>query len=139
MATTELRKKAPMIGRLPSPGNLSTAVRVLLVIRPLMTKLSPSAREILVSVRRTVRPGTWVPAMVTAVEKSSSLTSGATFMVMRLRLTTVGDKARRTPNSLYSIDTESLPVLGTGMGISPPARKLAVRPLSTTRLGLARV
>ncbi|MNJ34040.1 hypothetical protein D3C77_287380 [compost metagenome] len=124
---------------LPSPGNLSTAERVVLLIKPLMTKLSPSASEMLVSVRRTVSPGTRVPAMVTALAKSSSLTSGATLRVMRSRLTTVGDRARRIPNSLYSIDTLSLPLLGTGMGISPPARKLAVKPLSTTRLGRARV
>ncbi|MNO05208.1 hypothetical protein D3C81_2265100 [compost metagenome] len=54
-------------------------------------------------------------------------------------LMTVGVSARRTPNSLYSIDTLSLPALGTGIGISPPARKLAVWPLSTVRLGRARV
>ncbi|MNF87713.1 hypothetical protein D3C84_701870 [compost metagenome] len=52
---------------MPRPGNLSTAERVVLLIRPLMTKLSPSAKEILVSVRRTVSPGTRVPAIFTAL------------------------------------------------------------------------
>ncbi|MCY1378274.1 hypothetical protein D9M69_658920 [compost metagenome] len=54
-----------------------------LLIRPLMTKLSPSARETLVSVRRTLSAGTWVPAMLMPELKSSSLTSGATFREMR--------------------------------------------------------
>ncbi|MNY76835.1 hypothetical protein D3C86_2165450 [compost metagenome] len=51
----------------PKPGNLSTADLVLLLIKPLITKLSPSASEMLVSVRRTVRAGTVTPAMFTAL------------------------------------------------------------------------
>ncbi|MNP43583.1 hypothetical protein D3C76_1374090 [compost metagenome] len=104
-----------------------------------MTKLSPSAREMLVSVRRTVSAGTNVPAMFTALVKSSSLTSGATFKTMRFLPMTVGVRVRRIPNSLYSMDTLSLPALGTGIGTSPPARKLALCPLRATRLGRAKV
>jgi hypothetical protein len=46
---------------------LFTCEVLLVLIKPLMTKLSPSASEMLVSVRRTVRAGTGVPAMVTAL------------------------------------------------------------------------
>ncbi|MCY1185118.1 hypothetical protein D9M73_258700 [compost metagenome] len=63
----ELRKNAPRIGISPSPGNLSTCEVFCVLIRPLMTKLSPSAREMLVSVRRMVNAGTVVPPMVTAL------------------------------------------------------------------------
>ncbi|MNF77729.1 hypothetical protein D3C84_598810 [compost metagenome] len=133
------RKNAPRTGISPSPGNLFTWELLRELIRPLMTKLSPSAREMLVSVRRTVRAGTTVPAMLTALVKSSSLTSGATFSAIRFFPTMVGVRVRRIPNSLYSMDTLSLPELGTGIGISPPARKLALCPLSATRLGRARV
>ncbi|MOA30848.1 hypothetical protein D3C78_1519650 [compost metagenome] len=110
-----------------------------LLIKPLMTKLSPSASEMLVSVRRMVSAGTAVPAICTALLKSSSLTSGATFREMRSRPMMVGVRVRRIPNSLYSMDTLSLPELGTGIGTSPPARKLALCPLKATRLGRARV
>jgi hypothetical protein len=51
-----MAEKRAEIGRSPSPGSLSTCEVLLVLIKPLMTKLSPSAREMLVSVRRTVRP-----------------------------------------------------------------------------------
>ncbi len=123
----------------PRPGNLFTCELLVVLIKPLMTKLSPSPSDTLVSVRRMVSAGTVVPAMFTALAKSSSLTSGATFSAMRSRPMMVGVSVRRMPNSLYSIDTLSLPELGTGIGISPPARKLALCPFSATRLGRARV
>ncbi|MCY1185251.1 hypothetical protein D9M73_260130 [compost metagenome] len=54
----ESRKNAPRIGTSPRPGNLLTDEVLVELIKPLITKLSPSAREILVSVRRTLNPGT---------------------------------------------------------------------------------
>ncbi|MCY1404739.1 hypothetical protein D9M71_199550 [compost metagenome] len=83
--------------------------------------------------------GTVVPAMLMPALKSSSLTSGATFRLMRCGSTTVGVSVSRTPNSLYSMPTLSPVAFGTGTGNSPPARKLALCPLRATRLGLARV
>src|SRR6202047_551761 len=51
---------------------------------------------------------------------------------------TVGVTARPTPYFLYSIAVwPSEP--GTGIGYSPPARKLAVSPDSATRLGCAKL
>src|SRR5690625_2259863 len=108
-------------------------------MRPLMIKLSPLANDTVVSVRRTFRAGTEVPAMVIPALKSSSLTSGATLSTMRRLSTTVGVRLSRTPNSLYWIDMESLDVLGTGTGHSPPARQVALWPLRDTRLGCDRV
>lgn len=52
----------------PSQGNLSTLLTELLLVSPLITKLSPSASITLVSVRRTRSAGTatpplWMPAL----------------------------------------------------------------------------
>ena len=52
---------------------------------------------------------------------------------------TVGEKANETPNLRYSIPSCPSRPAGTGIGISPPAKKLAVSPDIATRLGSASV
>ena len=51
----------------------------------------------MVEARRTISGGTEVPAIVTMWLKSSWLTSGSIFMLIRPPLNTVGVKARPTP------------------------------------------
>ena len=57
---------------------------------------------------------------------------------MRPALSTVGVKARLTPNCLNWISMLLSSSWPTGTGNSPPARKLAVSPESAVRLGSAR-
>src|SRR5229473_2009993 len=69
----------------------------------------------------------------------SSLTSGATFKLMRSPMI-VGVMARLMPNCLYwTVIVLVRPPCGTMIGISPPARKLAVSPDIATRFGSARI
>ena len=98
--------------------------------RPLIAKLSPLASSIAVSARRVIRPGTVTPPVSTPELKSSSETSGATLSAMRSPASTVGVTMSRIPNGLNSIVIEFPPPLlcVTGIGSSPPARKLAVCP-----------
>ena len=57
---------------------------------------------------------------------------------MRPSASTIGVKARPTPYCLYSIATAPSDC-ETGIGNSPPARKLAVSPESAVRFGSASV
>src|SRR5579862_3986611 len=102
-------------------------------------KLWPSRSSTVVEASRTVRAGTLIPLLVdTECAGSSWLTFGLITMLIWPLLSTVGVKARPTPYFLYSIVTwPRLP--GTGIGYSPPARKLAVSPDIATRLGCARL
>src|SRR5262249_45196543 len=68
-----------------------------------------------------------------------SLTSGATFRLTRSPMI-VGVMARLMPNCLYcTVIVLVRPPWGTRIGISPPARKLAVSPDIATRSGSARI
>src|SRR6516164_6954259 len=68
-----------------------------------------------------------------------SLTSGATFRLTRSPMI-VGVMARLMPNCLYwTMIVLVRPPWGTRIGISPPARKLAVSPDIATRFGSARI
>jgi len=91
-------------------------------------------------VRRVLSAGIRKPLRTTAFEKSSVLTSGRTFRWTRSPVT-IGVKFKRTPNSLYwTLMAIVLPEpCAIGIGISPPARKLASLPLSATRFGSARL
>ncbi len=106
-----------------------------------MAKLSPSRSSTVVLARRVWRPGTRMPLTVTEALASIELTSGATSMLITPSASTVGVKARLTPNSLNSTEIASppSPPWATGIGNSPPARKLAVSPDSATSVGSARV
>src|SRR5437899_296377 len=67
-----------------------------------------------------------------------SLTSGETFKLMRSPRI-VGVMARLMPNCLYwTVIVLVRPPCGTMIGLSPPARKLAVSPDIATRFGSAR-
>ena len=80
-------------------------------------------------------------AATTALSKSSVLTSGRTLRWTRSPLT-VGVKFRRMPNSLnmtLMADVARRCPARSGIGNSPPARKLASLPLSATRFGSARL
>ena len=92
----------------------------------------------MVLARLTLSPGTETPPILTELVVSNWLTSGATFKLITPSSKTVGVKARPTPNFRYSIPISPSPV-GTGIGNSPPARKLAVSPDIETRLGSAKV
>ena len=98
----------------------------------------PEPSSTVVSARRVVSAGTVNPFRVTAPEFDSSLTSGRTRIEMRPSLSTIGVKAKPTPYCLYSIVTAPSAWL-TGIGNSPPARKLAVSPESAVRFGSARI
>ena len=65
---------------------------------------------------------------------------GCTRMAILPSSSTVGVNSSRTPNFLYSmvmVAAPPTPLWGTGMGNSPPARKVASWPLVVTRLGSA--
>lgn len=80
--------------------------------------------------------GTVTPLMVTPLLKSRSLASGETFRAMRSSDRMVGVSCSLMPNSLYWM--AMLPSrAGTGIGSSPPARKLAFWPVCASRVGRA--
>jgi hypothetical protein len=107
-----------------------------------MAKLSPLPSSIVVSARRTVSAGTWMeelPAVsCTAPWFVSWLTSGLTCRLMRPDDSTVGTKTSFTPYCLKVMVTSPF-CWPTGMGNSPPARKLADWPLMAVRFGSARM
>jgi len=86
--------------------------------------------------------------MTIDADGSIELTSGATTMLMTPSASTVGVKARLTPNGFHCTVIAvppppwpaPPPLLWTvGTGNSPPARKLAVSPDSATKVGSASV
>src|SRR5260370_12126206 len=80
-----------------------------------------------------------VMGTLTEPTAESSLTSGATFKLTRSPMI-VGVMARLMPNCLYwTVIVLVRPPCGTRIGISPPARKLAVSPDIATRFGSARI
>ncbi len=126
----------------PMPGIFDIELVSVLFIRPAIANVWPSRSSTSVSVRRVDSAGMRKPSSVTALAKSSELTSGFTFRWIRSPPSTVGVKFRRTPNSLKMIVTALPPVpLGCtiGYGYSPPARKLASLPLVAIRFGSARL
>ncbi len=131
----------PMIGSRPSPGICDTVSAVWLCSSPPIAKLCPLDSSTVVSTRRTVSPGTLTPPVVTLLFASTSLTSGRTFRLIRLSASTVGVKSSDTPNGLNStvIAPVDEPACATGIGISPPARKLAVSPDIAVRFGSASI
>src|ERR1700682_381348 len=102
-------------------------------------KLWPSRNSTVVEASRRINAGTETPPVIdTPWAGSSWLTFGLMTRLIWPSLSTVGVKARPTPYFLYSIAVwPSEP--GTGIGYSPPARKLAVSPDSAVRLGCARL
>ena len=108
-----------------------------------MAKLWPLPSSTVVSARRTVSAGMWITRMpsgrLIAPLSDSSLTSGRTLRFSRPGAITVGTKARLTPNCLNSMVTTLYALAATGMGNSPPARKLAVSPDCAVRFGSARM
>src|SRR3984885_4162135 len=102
-------------------------------------KLWPSRNSTVVEASRRISAGTVTPPVIdTPWAGSSWLTFGLMMRLIWPSLSTVGVKDRPTPYFLYSIAVwPSEP--GTGIGYSPPARKLAVSPDSAVRLGCARL
>ena len=84
----------------PMPGIFDSCEVMVLFISPAMAKVWPSCSSTSVCVRRVEMAGTRKPSSVTALLKSSELTSGATFSLTRSLPTMVGVKFSRTPNSL---------------------------------------
>ncbi len=115
----------PITGRSPSNGTFETFEAVSRSISPPITKLSPSPSSTVVSARRVMNAGTDTPLIVTALAKSSWLASGATFSAMRCGLSTVGVSVSPIQYGLNSIEVVPS-ACGTGIGTSPPARKLAL-------------
>ena len=95
-----LRNSRPRIGMSPMPGILPIVLVTVLFISPAIANVWPSRSSTSVSVRRVDSAGTRKPSMMTALAKSSELTSGLTFRLMRSPPSTVGVKLRRMPNSL---------------------------------------
>ena len=89
----------------PSPGILLIVSVTVLSISPAIANVCPSRSSTWVSVRRVDSAGTRNPSIVTALLKSSALTSGATLRWMASGPTTVGVNRSRTPNSLNSTVT----------------------------------
>ena len=98
----------------------------------------PEPSSTVVSARRVVSAGTVKPLSLTEPASLSSLTSGRTRIEMRPSARTIGVNARPTPYCLYSMVTAPS-ACETGIGNSPPARKLAVSPDSAVRFGSASV
>ena len=90
-------KSAPITGSVPRPGSFESVCAELFCIRPAIAKLWPLARSTVVSARRVLRPGIWLRSDRRRGEKSSSLTSVATFRLMRSPSSTVGVKLRPMP------------------------------------------
>ena len=139
------RNKAPMIGSEPSSGIWRTVSWKSLRMRPASAKLSPSRSSSVVLARRVWSPGMRSPLTTIDADGSIELTSGATTKLITPSASTVGVNARLTPNGLNStvMLLEALPPPPppwlTGIGNSPPARKLAVSPDSATSVGSASV
>ena len=93
----------------PMPGIFDIVLVRVLFINPAIANVCPSRSSTSVSVRRVDSAGTRKPSMMTALAKSSELTSGLTLRRIRSPPSTVGVNARRTPNSLNVMVTELLP------------------------------
>ena len=91
-------KSAPSTGMVPRPGIFESFCDELFCISPAMAKLWPLARSTVVSARRVLSQGSGCAS--TTWEKSSSLTSVATFRLIRSPSSTVGVKLRPMPKSL---------------------------------------
>lgn len=87
-------------GMSPRPGTLRIDDSAVLFSRPAMANVCPSRSSTSVSARREVSAGMRKPPMMTALLKSSELTSGLIFRLTRSPPSTVGVKLRRTPYSL---------------------------------------
>ena len=137
-----LRRKQPADDRQPADfRNLRHGVGRLALKQPADREALP-ARQLDRRVDAPHRgPGTLTPPVVTLLFASTSLTSGRTFRLIRLSASTVGVKSSDTPNGLNStvIAPVDEPACATGIGISPPARKLAVSPDIAVRFGSASI
>src|SRR5579864_3222964 len=78
LSRLRLRNRLPSTGMSPRPGILLIWVVTRLSIKPAMTKLCPSCIWNSVAALRVLSAGTVKPEMVSALAKSSALTSGAT-------------------------------------------------------------
>ena len=72
----------------------------MLFINPAIANVCPSRSSTSVSARREVSAGTRKPSITIALLKSSELTSGLIFRLIRSPPSTVGVKLSRTPYSL---------------------------------------
>ena len=109
----------------PDPGHLRDILSVTSLQQTGMAKLWPSRNSTVVRALRRTEPGMIVPAMVTALVKSSSLTEARPGGLITPRDSTVGTKASSTPNFLNSIVT-----VGTHprQVSRPPAQGIRHRP-----------
>src|ERR1700740_3001716 len=88
-----LRNSAPSTGTEPSQGICEVRRRSLACRRPAIAKLWPSRSSIVVTASRLMSDGMVVPEIVTALAKSSSLTSGAIRRLLMPLERTVGGRA----------------------------------------------
>ena len=93
-------KNLPSTGMSPRNGSFWNVSVSRLSSSPPIAKLCPLSSSISVLTRLTAIAGTWNPDMVTALVKSSELTSGATWSRIVPRGVTVGMKFKRMPYSL---------------------------------------
>ena len=142
LRVTVFLKNSPRTGSWLSKGIRSTCRAVVLLYRPPMTSVSPSAICSVEVARRTVSPGT---------RKAADLNPRAVVQVADFRRhrhlnRAIADQRRRNQitarHRVYTLMvmeelTPPVPLLlcATGMGISPPTRMLPSLPSSTIRLG----
>src|ERR1700704_1965966 len=98
-----LLNREPSTGTDPSQGSCERRRVSWACNRPAIAKLCPSRNSIVVIASRLISDGTVVPEIVTALEKSSSLTSGAIRRLIKPFWSTVGVNDSRTPNGLNSM------------------------------------
>ena len=138
---TLLWNSLPSSGMLDNPGIFDKLLLNVLSIKPAITKLWPLSSSIVDSVFWVFRPGIEKPSIVTLVEVSITLYSGATRMRMVLRGVMTGRNFSLTPYSSYITVTAPVdaPACTTGMGNEPPERKFASCPSVVSRFGSASI
>ncbi len=138
----ELEKRSPMMGRSLMIGIPVFMRSCSLLKSPEMIMLWSRRTSTVVETRRVRNAGTLNPESSIPEAKSRLDTSGITLSLTRLSLRISATKRSRTPNSLYWMVTRVVPAspgCTTGIGSSPPARKVAVSLFPASRLGSARV
>ena len=127
----------PSTGIDPIHGNCEIFRESVVCSRPAIAKLCPSRNSMVVVAVRRVSAGIVVPEMLTALVKSSALTSGLIDRLITPLVRTVGRNLNSTPKSLNSIVGVAMPipeVTAMGTGICPPAWKLAVSPRERNKI-----
>src|SRR6202451_144540 len=108
----------------------------------------PDGISSVVSARRVLIEGTWIPLMLIELSLETSETSVITRRLIRPSVSTTGVKWSEMPNFLKAIDGAHCPTAPAGLvwhvtpvgnGNSPPTMNVAASPEMAVRFGSARV